>query len=140
MFSVQLNIVSVLNTTKHSKCSDYSQILNPIEQQMHFLAFLPRVKVCVRSPFCVHQTTMHQFAVLLHSKPHVQVPVCLAVTSNCIFWQNDCDLSRAAAVIRKWNGYRNKSQHRKLTLEKKILPQLLQMIRALDLSVTSWAL
>ena len=28
------------------------------------------------------------------------------------------------AVTRGWNGYRNKSQHRKLTLEKKILPPL----------------
>ena len=32
---------------------------------------------------------------------------------------------RATAVIRGWNGYRNKSQHRKLTLEKKSLPPLL---------------
>ena len=31
----------------------------------------------------------------------------------------------ATAVTRRWNGYRNKSQHRKLTLEKKILPALL---------------
>ena len=37
--------------------------------------------------------------------------------------QNDQDLLRATAAIRGWNGYRNKSQHRKLTLEKKILPQ-----------------
>ena len=31
---------------------------------------------------------------------------------------------RATAVTRGWNGYRNKSQHRKLTLVKKILPPL----------------
>ena len=38
------------------------------------------------------------------------------------FWQNDRDLLRANAVTRGWNGYRKKSQHRKLTLlEKKIL-------------------
>ena len=30
------------------------------------------------------------------------------------------------AFLRGWNGYRNKSQHRKLTLEKKIFPPLLQ--------------
>ena len=30
------------------------------------------------------------------------------------------------AVTQGWNGYRNKSQHRKLTPEKKILPLLLQ--------------
>ena len=35
-------------------------------------------------------------------------------------------LLRAAVVTRGWNGYQNKSQHRKLTMEKKILPPLLQ--------------
>ena len=35
-------------------------------------------------------------------------------------------LLRATAVTRGWNGYRNKSQHRKLTPEKKILPPLQQ--------------
>ena len=34
-----------------------------------------------------------------------------------------CTMSLHARV---WNGYRNKSQHRKLTLEKKFLPPLLQ--------------
>ena len=34
--------------------------------------------------------------------------------------------ARAPAVTRGWNGYRNKSQHRKSTLEKKILPPLQQ--------------
>ena len=51
-----------------------------------------------------------------------KVYVCLAVTWHLHFWQNDRDLLRATAVTRGWNGYRNKSQHRKLTLEKKILP------------------
>ena len=50
-----------------------------------------------------------------------RVYVCLAVTCHLHFWHNDQDLLRASAVIRGWNGYRNKSQHRKLTLEKKIL-------------------
>ena len=54
-----------------------------------------------------------------------RVHVCLAVTCQLHFWQNDRDLLRATAVTRGWNGYRNKSQHRKLTLEKKILPPLL---------------
>ena len=31
---------------------------------------------------------------------------------------------RATAITRVWNGYRNESQHRKLTPEKKILPPL----------------
>ena len=55
-----------------------------------------------------------------------KVYACLAVTCHLHFWQNDRDLLRATAVTRGWNGYRNQCQHRKLTLEKKILPPLLQ--------------
>ena len=55
-----------------------------------------------------------------------KVYACLAVTCHLHFWQNDRGLLRAAAVTRGWNGYKNKSQHRKSTLEKKILPPLLQ--------------
>ena len=51
---------------------------------------------------------------------------CLAVTCHLHFWQNDRDLLRATVVTRGWNGYRNKSQHRKSTLEKKILPPFRQ--------------
>ena len=66
---------------------------------------------------------------LCHSvQNHIsKVYACLGVTCHLHFWQNDRDLLRvAAAVTRGWNGYRNKSQHRKLTLEKKIVPPLLQ--------------
>ena len=55
-----------------------------------------------------------------------KVYACLAVTCHLYFWRNDRGFSRATAVTRGWNGYRNKSHHRKLTLEKKILPPLLQ--------------
>ena len=48
-----------------------------------------------------------------------KVHACLAATCHLHFWQNDQDPLRATAVTRGWNGYRNKSQHRKLTLEKK---------------------
>ena len=51
---------------------------------------------------------------------------CLAVTCHLHFWQNDRDFLRATVVTRGWNGYRNKSQHRKSTLEKKILPPFQQ--------------
>ena len=51
-----------------------------------------------------------------------EVYACLAVTCHVHVWQNDRGLLRATAVTRGWNGYRNKSQHRKSTLEKKILP------------------
>ena len=50
----------------------------------------------------------------------------LAVTCHLHFWQNDGDILRATVVTRGWNGYRNKSQHRKSTLEKKILPPFQQ--------------
>ena len=55
--------------------------------------------------------------------------VCLAVTSPLHFWQNDQDLLCATAVTCRWNEYQNKSQHRKLTLEKKIILPLLQGLR-----------
>ena len=55
-----------------------------------------------------------------------KVYACLAVTCHLHFWQNDRDLLRATVVTRGWNGYGNKSQHRKSTLEKKILPPLQQ--------------
>ena len=51
--------------------------------------------------------------------------VSLAVTCHLHFWRNDRDLLRATAVTRGWNGYRDKSQHRKMSLEKKILLPLL---------------
>ena len=61
------------------------------------------------------------------SKIHIRkVYACLAVTCHLHFWQNDRDFLRATVVTRGWNGYRNKSQHRKSTLEKKILPPFQQ--------------
>ena len=49
------------------------------------------------------------------TQSHVsKVHACLAVTCHLHFWQNDRDLLRATAVTRGWNGYQNKSQHRKL--------------------------
>ena len=55
-----------------------------------------------------------------------KVYACLAVTCHLHFWQNDQDLLRATAVTRRWNRYWNKSQHRKWTLEKKIILPLLR--------------
>ena len=55
-----------------------------------------------------------------------KVYACLAVTCHLHFWQNGRDLLSATAVTRGWNGYRNKNQHRKWTLVKKILPPFLQ--------------
>ena len=79
-----------------------------------------------RRKFCVHHSTMHQVTACHFIQSHIgRVYVCLAVTCHLHCWQNGRDLLRATAVTRGWNGYRNKSQHRKLTLEKKILPPLL---------------
>ena len=45
---------------------------------------------------------------------------------NCDLWQNEREFLRATTETRGCNGYRNKSQHRKSTLEKKIIPLLLR--------------
>ena len=67
----------------------------------------------------------------------LQVLACLAVTCHLHFWQSDLDLSRATAVTWVWNRYWNKSQHRKLTLEEKILPPLLPGLEpAVNMSFT----
>ena len=55
-----------------------------------------------------------------------RVHVRLAVTCHLYLWQNDRELLRATAVTRGWNGYGNKSQHRKLTMEKNILQPLMR--------------
>ena len=66
------------------------------------------------------------------NKIHIRkVYACSAVTCHLHFWQNDRDFLRATVVTRGWNGYRNKSQHRKSTLEKKILPPFQQVPSAL---------
>ena len=83
------------------------------------LAWLVLHETAAVSVYTIKPCTMS-----LHAKPHVHA--CLAVTCHLHFRQNDGDLLRAAAVTRGWNGYRNKSQHRRVTLEKKIFPPLLQ--------------
>ena len=66
------------------------------------------------------------------NKIHIRkVYACLAVTCHLHFWQNDRDFLRATVVTRGWNGYRNKSQYKKLPLGKKILPPLLPAIEQL---------
>ena len=50
-----------------------------------------------------------------------KVYTCLAVICHLHFWQNDRDLWHTTTVTWGWNEYQNKSQHRKLTLEKTVL-------------------
>jgi len=74
--------------------------------------------------------TPYNHAPCHYMQSHIRkVYACLAVTCHPHFWQNDRGLLRATAVTRGWNGYRNKSQHRKLTLEKKIPPPLQSRVR-----------
>ena len=47
-----------------------------------------------------------------------RVHACLAVTCHLHFCQNDGDLLCPAVITWRWNWYWNKSQHKKLTLEK----------------------
>ena len=67
-----------------------------------------------------------------------KVYACLAVTCHLHFWQNDRDFLRATVVTRGWNGYRNKSQHRKSTLEKKILPPFQQGFKPATFQSRVW--
>ena len=70
--------------------------------------------------------TLYNHAPCHFMQNHIRkVYACLAVTCHLHVWQNDQDLLRATAVTRGWNGYRNKSQHRRLTLEKNLVPPLL---------------
>ena len=57
----------------------------------------------------------------------VGLRVYAGVTFHLHFWQNDLGLIRATVVTREWKLERapNKSQHTKLTLEKKISQLLL---------------
>ena len=64
------------------------------------------------------------YSVTSSKATYVRCMSCVASCNLC-FWQNGRDLLCATAVTLEWYGYRNKSQHRKLTLEKKILPPLL---------------
>ena len=67
--------------------------------------------------------TLYNHAPCHFMQSHIcKVYACLAVTCHLCFWQNDRGLLCATVVTQGWNGYRNNSQHRKLTLEKKILP------------------
>ena len=76
-----------------------------------------------RRKFSVHHTIMHQFIVPLYLKPHTYdacVFSCNLPPATCTFGR--MDLLRATAVIRGWNGYRNKSQHRRFGHESVALP------------------
>ena len=74
-----------------------------------------------------HSVYAIQLCIMSHhfAQSHIcRVYACLAVTCHLHFQQNDQDPLLAPVVTQGWNGYWNKSRHRKLTTEKKILPPL----------------
>ena len=75
--------------------------------------------VSARSVYTIRPCTMSRHFMQSH-KHRVQ---CVFVCLHC--WQNVWDPFRATPVTRGWKGYRNKSQHREKTLEKKIHPPFL---------------
>ena len=94
---------------------------------------------CHVGAFCVHHTTIdmsRHFRQSYTRRAHEY----LAATCHLHFWQKDRDLLRATAVTRGWNGYRNKTQHRKLSLERIVFLPLLHQSRTRDLSITNPAL
>ena len=63
--------------------------------------------------------------------------VCLIHRATCTSGRMTGIFLRVTATTRGWNEYRNKSQHRKSTMEKKIFPRLLRGHEPGDLSITS---
>ena len=59
---------------------------------------------------------------------------------SAVLLLHDQDPLRATAVTRRWNGHRNKNQHRKLILEKKFYPAAHAGTRTHDLSITRQSL
>ena len=68
------------------------------------------------------------------------VHVCLAVTFHLHFEQNDQDVFCATSVTQGWSVYPNTSQHKKLTLEKKIILLLLQGLKPMTIQTWVWHL
>ena len=80
--------------------------------------------------------TPYNHALCHFMQSHIRkVHACLTATST--FGRSGWGLLRATAVTRGWHEYRNKSQHKRLTLEKKISPAAPAGIRTHDLLITS---
>jgi len=68
---------------------------------------------------------------------HIQC-MCLVVTCHLHFWQNNWNFLRATVATWGWNEYQNRNQHKKLTMEKKILPLLLPGLETTTLCSWVW--
>ena len=89
--------------------------------------------VSARSSYIIQPRTMSRH--FMQSRKRRQIHAYLVVTCHLHFQQNVLDFLPATAVTRGWNGHRNKSQQRKLTVEKKILPPAVPVgTRTRDLS------
>ena len=75
---------------------------------------------CFPSDCLMSNDIQVEFRLLVHS-----CCSCWSLLHSAILRSGADSLLRAIAVTWGWNGHWNKSQHRKLTLEKKILPPLL---------------
>ena len=113
----------------HEWISFYSAFLNSHQSGvLTALAWLvphETAAISAHSVYTIQPWTMHHVTSCKATCIR-KVYVCLAITCHLHFWQNDKGLLHATTVTQGWNGYRNKSQHRKMTLENKILPPLLQ--------------
>ena len=67
-----------------------------------------------------------------------RVCACLGVTCHLHSWQNGSGLLRATVVTRGVDRTPNRSQHTKLTLEKKILPPLLPRFELATFRSRAW--
>ena len=76
-----------------------------------------RVKLCFLSAlYAYNYAPVYSFV-----QSHIlRIRVCSDVTCHPHFWHNDRDLLRATTVTGGWNRYCIKSQHGKLTMERKI--------------------
>ena len=117
MYTVQIKTVfnSVsFSTEVHAHFWALSHIYNAALFDCHMAG-----AISMHFMYTIQPCTMSRHFMQSHKHRVQYVFVCL----HC--WQNVWDLFRATAVTWESNGYRNKSQHRKLTQEKKIFPPLL---------------
>ena len=115
----QTHCALVARDSKRATVAFYSAFLISTEQRCLVVTWLvPRgtAAVSARSVHAIQPRTMSRHFMQL-SYILCRMQAYLAVTCHLLSWQNDLDLLRATAVTRGRKGYRNKRQHRKLTLE-----------------------
>ena len=103
----------------HSAFGIPAKVVTALYQLLHgCMVPLDTAAVSAHALCTCHPAAVDRVTALFEATVIRRVHLCLAVTCRLHLWQNDRDLLRATAVTRAWDGYRNKSQHRKLTAEK----------------------